>query len=81
MPKKATKKANGWKIAGVCAGIIALLGVSGFAGYGIYSLAENVKENNQQQEEVQTPEDNEEQTTPTDEEQIGSEALAQYGIR
>lgn len=81
MPKKATKKASGWKIAGVCAGIIALLGVAGFAGYGIYSLAENVKENNQQQEEVQTPEDNEEQTTPTDEEQIGTEALAQFGIR
>lgn len=82
MPKKVTtKKRNGWAIAGICAGIIALLGVSGFAGYGIYSLSENIKENNQQQEEVQTPEDNEEQTTPTDEEQIGTEALAQFGIR
>ena len=81
MPKKATKKTNGWKIAGVCAGTIALLGVTGFAGYGIYSLADKVQQDNQQQEEVQTPEDNKEQTTPTDEEQIGSEALAQYGIR
>ena len=82
MPKKATtKKRNGWAIDGICAGIIALLGVAGFAGYGIYSLADKVQQDNQQQEEVQTPEDNEEQTTPTDEEQIGTEALAQFGIR
>ncbi len=79
--KKTEKKKNGWKIAGICALTIACVGVSGFAGYGIYNLVDKVQQDNQQQEEVQTPEDNKEQTTPTDEEQIGSEALAQYGIR
>lgn len=80
MPKKK-QTVNGWKIAGAIVATAACLGVTGFAGYGIYSLVDKVQQDNQQQEEVQTPEDNKEQTTPTDEEQIGSEALAQYGIR
>ena len=53
--------------------------MTGFAGYGIYNLVDKVQQDNQQQEEVQTPEDNQEQTTP--EEEIVTEALAQYGIR
>ena len=81
MPKKKVDSNKGWKIAGAIVTTAACLGVTGFAGYGIYSLVDKVQQDNQQQEEVQTPEDNEEQTTPTDEEQIGSEALAQYGIR
>ena len=78
MPKKK-QTVNGWKIAAAIVTTAACLGVTGFAGYGIYSLVDKVQQDNQQQEEVQTPEDNQEQTTP--EEEIGTEALAQYGIR
>ena len=79
MPKKKVDSNKGWKIAGTVAATVACLAVTGFAGYGIYNLVDKVQQDNQQQEEVQTPEDNQEQTTP--EEEIVTEALAQYGIR
>ena len=78
MAKKKDEN-RGWKIAGAVAGTVAALSVCGFAGYGIYSLADYVK--NQQQEEVQAPEDNRTETPEDDiQEQLNAQLSAQFGI-
>ncbi len=54
-------KVNGWKVACLTAGALA---VTGLAVWGGFEIADAVKANqSQEEEEVQTPE------TPTDEEQ------------
>lgn len=68
-------KVNGWKVACLTAGALA---VTGLAVWGGFEIADAVKANqSQEEEEVQTPE------TPTDEEQdteleVGGATITNY---
>lgn len=73
--KKAGKKTNWWKV-----GVITVLSLAlaGGVGYGIYAIVDYAQDKNQeQQEEVQEPTDDE-QETPTEEQQIANDMVAQY---
>ena len=62
---KGKEKVNGWKVACLTAGALA---VTGLAVWGGFEIADAVKANqSQEEEEVQTPE------TPTDEENTDNE--------